>query len=204
MIVRTCSNEIDFHLPLVNNVCQQESNGNGYLCMCGMPLCNNAWSGNYHRGVILSLLLTLGSVIVWNQSYLLFVIYLCSGRKSNADDSCKHVSGIASDQFIFCKFSFISITVYTNCVKIIPGHWFWFTSCAVPTPTSNSFGGPMRPWWSSIFPICCCHAPQRPIPTLRGKMVEDFFCCCTRTAGQVIVPASSQQACQSIQTIRSL
>lgn len=40
MITRTCTNELDFNLPLVNGVCQKDSNGFGFLCMCGMPLCN--------------------------------------------------------------------------------------------------------------------------------------------------------------------
>lgn len=44
MIMRTCTNELDFKLPLVNNVCQQESDGFGYLCMCGRGLCNKASS----------------------------------------------------------------------------------------------------------------------------------------------------------------
>lgn len=64
-ILRTCTNELDFHLPLVNGVCQRESDGFGFLCMCGMPLCNRAASTptaatlTVHTfGVILSLLAT--------------------------------------------------------------------------------------------------------------------------------------------------
>lgn len=42
MIMRTCTKELDFKLPLVNNVCQKENDGFGYLCMCGNTECNSA------------------------------------------------------------------------------------------------------------------------------------------------------------------
>ncbi|KAF6038877.1 hypothetical protein EB796_002813 [Bugula neritina] len=48
MIMRTCTNELDFKLPLVNNVCQKESDGFGYLCMCGRDLCNRAVTDLQH------------------------------------------------------------------------------------------------------------------------------------------------------------
>ena len=52
MIMRTCTKELDFKLPLVNNVCQPENDGFGFLCMCGRSSCNSATSIASHGRII--------------------------------------------------------------------------------------------------------------------------------------------------------
>lgn len=46
MMERTCSAKLNIHIMLVDGVCRRESFGNGYLCMCGKQLCNEA---NNHK-----------------------------------------------------------------------------------------------------------------------------------------------------------
>lgn len=48
---RTCSNELNFHITMIDGVCRTERNGNGYLCMCGKHLCNSGWKTARHPHV---------------------------------------------------------------------------------------------------------------------------------------------------------
>ncbi|XP_025084679.1 protein quiver-like [Pomacea canaliculata] len=62
-MIRTCSSDLNFHLTMIDGVCRTERNGNGYLCMCGKQLCNEASSLAGHVG-LLAILLAAYSVIV--------------------------------------------------------------------------------------------------------------------------------------------
>ncbi|XP_067934211.1 uncharacterized protein [Watersipora subatra] len=60
MIMRTCTNtdKLVFNLPLVHNVCQDENDGFGYLCMCGRSFCNSANTRVLSRSLALCTVLT--------------------------------------------------------------------------------------------------------------------------------------------------
>lgn len=61
---RTCSAKLNIHIMLVDGVCRSESFGNGYLCMCGKHLCNEANS------------LKLANTQVFYLSFLMSTIWL--------------------------------------------------------------------------------------------------------------------------------
>ncbi|XP_021362506.1 protein quiver-like [Mizuhopecten yessoensis] len=46
MMERTCSARMDLNIMKIDGVCRTESDGNGYLCMCGKHLCNGTPSLN--------------------------------------------------------------------------------------------------------------------------------------------------------------
>jgi len=58
---RTCSLEININIHL-NHVCQDESYGNGYLCMCDKDLCNGAESPTSRLPMLGSSFLMLAAV----------------------------------------------------------------------------------------------------------------------------------------------
>ncbi|XP_033724613.1 protein quiver-like isoform X1 [Pecten maximus] len=44
MLERTCSARMTLNIMKIDGVCRTESDGNGYLCMCGKHLCNGTAS----------------------------------------------------------------------------------------------------------------------------------------------------------------
>lgn len=79
---RTCSAKLNIHIMLVDGVCRRESFGNGYLCMCGKQLCNEANNhklANTHVFYIFFLLSTYWLLwLRWRHAKIFHEYYLCN------------------------------------------------------------------------------------------------------------------------------
>lgn len=59
---RTCSDKLnEFKIMMIDGVCRSERTGNGYLCMCGRHLCNDA--SRRHVEILCATILTTLSLL---------------------------------------------------------------------------------------------------------------------------------------------